>query len=153
MSTPASQLPQAFGAGKASDAFWYTASVAGLSSVAPNGNALVNMDGDSYFWCVALTAVANIAGAAYTESTAPLPLVAIQIADTGTGKTLMNASVLIPGMFGDGKRPYRFVKPRVFNPNATVQFTFDASLMAAGTTYGIQVIMHGWKQLLSGLNS
>jgi hypothetical protein len=145
MSTPAAQVfdPRKNNA----DYFWYAAAVAGLSSVAPNGNALINLDADSYFYCVALTAVTNIAAAAYTESTAPLPLVTLQITDTATGKAMMNTPILIPGMTGDGKRPYRFVRPRVFQPNGTIQLQF-ASQVAAGTTYGIQVIFHGYKVYL-----
>ncbi len=130
------------------DMFWYPTSVTGISSVAPTASSQINLDADSYFYCVALTCVSNIAGAAYTESTSPLPLVAIQIQDTGTGKYLMSGSILIPGLFGDGKRPYRFPRPRVFNPNATINFSYDGSLMAAGTTYGIQLILHGFKQYL-----
>jgi len=130
------------------DVFWYPTTIAGISSVAPNGSSQINLDADSYFYCVALTCVTNIAGAAYTESTVPQPLIAIQIQDTGTGKYLMSGSILIPGMFGDGKRPYRFPRPRVFNPNSTINFTYDGSLLAAGTTYGVQLIMHGFKQYL-----
>ena len=130
------------------DMFFYPTTVVGLSSVAPQGSSLINLDADSYFYCVALTAIASIAGAAFTESTQPLPLVAVQIQDTGTGKYLMSGSVLIPSMFGDGKRPYRLPRPRVFNPNGTINFTYDASLMAAGTTYTIQLVLHGFKQYL-----
>lgn len=131
------------------DMFWYPTSVAGISSVAPAGSSLINLDADSYFYCVALTCTASIAGAAFTESTAPLPLVAVQIQDTGTGKYLMAGGVLIPGLFGDGKRPYRLPRPRVFNPNGTINFTYDGTLLAAGTTYQIQLVLHGYKQYLS----
>lgn len=148
MSTPAPQGPQVFNPrANNSDYFWYAAAVAGLSSAAPQGTALINLDADSYFYCVALTAVTNIAAAAYQESTAPLPLVALQITDSSTGKALMNTPILIPGFMGDGKRPYRFVRPRVFQPNGTIQLSFT-SQVAAGTTYGIQVIFHGYKVLL-----
>ncbi|MHB8414589.1 MAG: hypothetical protein ACYDDA_03790 [Acidiferrobacteraceae bacterium] len=144
--------PQVFDPAKTNtDFFWYEAEVAGLSSVAPAGNALINLDADSYFFLCAITAIANIAGAAFTESTAPLPLVKMQITDTSNGKSLSNGGLMLPALVGDGKRPYRLVRPRVFKPNGTIQLTFDASEMAAGTTYGIQVIFHGWKQYLGGV--
>ncbi len=143
------QAPQSFNPrANNSDYFWYAASVAGISSVAQAATGLINLDADSYFYCVALTAVTNIAGAAYTESTAPLPLISLQITDSSTGKALMNTPILIPGFLGDGKRPYRFVRPRVFQPNGTIQLSFSGALLAAGTTYGIQVIFHGYKVLL-----
>lgn len=134
------------------DYFWYAVSVSGIVSTAPTASATVNLDADSYFYCVALTSVSQIQtgglGAAYTESTAPLPLVTLNIQDSATGKSLMNTPLLIPGFTGDGKRPYRFVRPRVFNPNASVQLSFNGSQMAAGTTYGIQIILHGYKVYL-----
>ena len=117
----------------------------GLSSVAPAASQPINLDADSNFYCCALTYVADIAGAAYTESTWLLPLVTLLITDTGSGKALMNGPLLLPGFMGDGKRPYRFVRPRVFLANATIQLAFNAGFMAAGTTYNIQIILHGYK--------
>src|SRR5271167_145697 len=95
-----------------SDYFWYQQRIQAISSAAPTANAQINLDADSDFYCVALTSVTDIntagLGAAYTESTAPLPLVTLLITDTGSGKNLMNGPLMIPGFAGDGKRPYRF---------------------------------------------
>jgi len=132
------------------DYFWYATDVAGISSAAPNATTLINLDADSYFYAVALTFMANIAGAAYTESAVPQPLVKVLITDTANGKALSSAGLLIPAFMGDGKRPYRFVKPRVFKPNGTIQFSYDGSLLAAGTTYGIEIIVHGFKRYIQG---
>jgi len=132
-----------------SDYFWYQNRIAGISSVAPTANSQINLDADSDFYCVALTSVTgiNTAGldAPYTESGAPLPLVTLLINDTGSGKNLMNGALLIPGFTGDGKRPYRFVRPRVFMANATIQLAFSGQFLAAGTSYDIQIIFHGYK--------
>lgn len=147
MSTPAAQVaattfnPRENG----SDYFWYQASVAGLSTVAPAQNAIINLDADSDFYCVALTTISDIAGAAYTESTQPVALARVLITDTGSGKALSNGPLTIGAMTGDGKRPYRFVRPRVFIANATIQLAFSVGTMAAGTTYNIQMIFHGYK--------
>lgn len=126
------------------DYFWYAGRVSGLSSVAPNGNILINTDADSDFYCVAMSHFTDIAAAAETESTSILPLVNVQITDTGSGKALMNTPVPVPSIMGDGKRPYRFVRPRVFLANATINMAFTA-YVAAGTTYNISVILHGYK--------
>jgi hypothetical protein len=128
-----------------SDYFWYANRVTGLSSVALTATGIINLDADSNFYCVALTYVADIAGAAYTESTWLLPLLTLLITDTGSGKALMNQPLLMPGFMGDGKRPYRFVRPRVFLANASIQLSYNAGFMAAGTTYNAQTILHGYK--------
>lgn len=128
-----------------SDYFWYQTRVTGLSSVATTATGIINLDADSDFYCVALTAQADIAGAALTESTNLLPLVTVLLTDSGSGKALMNGPLLIPAFMGDGKRPYRFVRPRVFMANATIQLSFNAGFLAAGTTYNIQVVLHGYK--------
>jgi hypothetical protein len=128
-----------------SDYFWYQAAVAGLSTAAPAQNAIINLDADSDFYCVALTTISDIAGAAYTESTQPVNLCKVLITDTGSGKALSNGPLTIGAMTGDGKRPYRFVRPRVFIANATIQLAFSIGNQAAGTTYNIQIIFHGYK--------
>lgn len=129
------------------DYFWYThTALSTLASTAPNATALINIDADSDFYCVALSYQAAISSnAALTESGNIIPLVTLQLTDTGSGKSLMNAPVSLAAIAGDGKRPYRLVRPRVFMANATVQLTF-ASFVAAGTTYStLQVILHGYK--------
>jgi hypothetical protein len=151
MSTPSGQVPSTtFNPREnGSDYFWYQSRIVGISSVAPVANSLINLDADSDFYCVALTSVTDVntagLGAAYTESAAPLPLVTLLVTDTGSGKNLSNGPLMIPGITGDGKRPYRFVRPRVFIANATIQLAFNAQFMAAGTTYDIQIIFHGYK--------
>jgi|HubBroStandDraft_3_1064219.scaffolds.fasta_scaffold221237_2 hypothetical protein len=128
-----------------SDYFWYQTRVTGISSVAPAATGIINLDADSNFYCCALTYFADIAGAAVAESTWILPEVTLLITDSGSGKALMNGPLIIPAFMGDGKRPYRFVRPRVFMANASIQLSFNGGFMAAGTTYAIQVILHGYK--------
>jgi hypothetical protein len=128
-----------------SDYFWYQTRVTGLSSVAPQATGIINLDADSNFYCVALTYFADIAGAPIAESTWIDPLVTLLLTDSGSGKALMNGPLIIPAFMGDGKRPYRFVRPRVFMANASIQLSFNAGFMAAGVTYNIQVILHGYK--------
>lgn len=129
-----------------SDYFWYThAPISTLVSTAPTATALINLDADSDFYAVALTYQASIADAILTESSNVIPLIRVLITDTGSGKALSNAPLPVSAMMGDGKRPYRFVRPRVFLANATIQLAFT-SYVAAGTTYSdFQVIFHGYK--------
>ena len=129
-----------------SDYFWYThQAVSTLSSVSPTAASLINLDADSDFYCVALSYQVSIADAALTESTNIIPLVRILLTDTGSGKALMNTPISLGALAGDGKRPYRFVRPRVFLSNATIQIGFT-SYVAAGTTYSdLQLVFHGYK--------
>ncbi len=129
-----------------SDYFWYTHTpIQTLANATPTATAFINLDADSEFYCVALTYAASIADAALTESTNVLPLVYVQITDTGSGKSLMNAPVALYSLMGDGKRPYRLVRPRTFQPNGTIQLAFTA-FVAAGTTYSdLAVTFHGYK--------
>ena len=129
-----------------SDYFWYThTAINTLSSVAVTAVGLINLDADSDFYCVALSYQASIADAALTESSNVLPLVRVLITDTGSGKALMNAPISLSALAGDGKRPYRLVRPRVFLSNATIQIGYT-SYVAAGTTYSdLQLVLHGYK--------
>ncbi len=126
------------------DYFWYATRITGLSSVAPNGTSILNMDADSDFWCVAFSYQADIAVATLTEATNVVPLVNLQINDTGSGKSLSNTPVSLTTMAGDGKHPYRLLRPRVFLSNASVQFNWT-SYVVAGTTYNISFTLHGIK--------
>lgn len=126
------------------DYFWYANTVTGISSVAPTATGIINLDADSDFYCVALSYYADIAGAVQTDSSRVIPLVNLLITDTASGKALSNAPLPIGAIMGDGTRPYRFVRPRVFMSNATIQLNYT-SFVAAGTTYRIQTVLHGYK--------
>lgn len=126
------------------DFFWYSARQTGLSSVAPTGTQLINIDADADFYAVAMTYQADIAVAALTENTNVIPLVNLLITDTGSGKALSNNAIPIPAFMGDGKRPYRLIRPRVFAASSTIQLGFT-SYVAAGTTYNITIVFHGYK--------
>lgn len=129
-----------------SDYFWYNGRALGLANATPIGNIIINFDADSNYYLCALTYFADIAGAAVTESGWPLPLVTMNLVDSGSGKALMNQPVIIPAIMGDGKRPYRLVRPRVFMANASIQIALNASLMAVGSpAYNISITLHGYK--------
>lgn len=129
-----------------SDYFWYThAAISTLNSVAPNAVGIINFDADSDFYCIALSYQASIADAALTEQTNVLPLVRVLLTDTASGKALMNTPIAMTALAGDGKRPYRLARPRVFLSNATLQIGYT-SYVAAGTTYSdLQLVLHGYK--------
>lgn len=126
------------------DYFWYGTRVTGLQSTAPNATSILNIDADSDFWCIGFSYQADIAGAALTEATNLVPLINLQINDTGSGKSLMNVPAPLTDIAGDGKHLYRLLRPRVFLSNASVQFNWT-SYVAAGTVYNVSFTMHGIK--------
>lgn len=133
------------------DYFFYVTSPAEISSVATPQSSVLQFDADSQFLCIALSYQASIQtgglGAPLTEATNVIPLVSVNIQDGGSGKYLMNAPVPLGAIAGDGKRPYRLIGPRVFQPNSTVNFNWQ-SFVTAGTTYKITLVLHGIKVYL-----
>lgn len=129
------------------DFFWYTNRVTGLSSAAPTANGVINIDADADFYLIALTYQADIAAAALTESANLIPLINLLITDTAAGKALSNNPVPLPAFMGDGKRPYRLIRPRKFAAAATIQLAYT-SYVAAGTTYNVTTVFHGYKQYI-----
>jgi hypothetical protein len=125
------------------DVVWYGVRVTGLVLATPTATGIINIDADSDFYCVALSYQADIAGAALTESTNLIPLITVQITDTGSGKQLSNVPMPIGAMMGDGKRPYRLPRPRVFLSNATIQLNFTT--YTAAVTYNLTTLLHGYK--------
>jgi len=126
------------------DYFWYATTPGNLSTVTPNQQSIIQVDADSQFALIALSYSANIAAAALTESANIIPLVTVQITDGGSGKNLSNAPLPLSAIAGDGKRPYRLIGPRIFQPSSTINFNW-ANAVAAGTTYTITLVLHGVK--------
>jgi len=136
----------AFGLRTNKDFFWYAPNAAAsVSSVAPNATQNIQIDADADFYWVATTYQIDILAATLTEATNIIPLVTLQIVDTGAGKYLSNVGIPLAAFAGDGKRPYRLIRPRLFGANSTIQLNWT-SYVAAGTTYNIRFVMHGYKQ-------
>ena len=139
-----------------SDYYWYVANPtsAGTSPLAPGatGNTSIQIDAGTDFYWIATTIQADIGQAALTYNTDIIPLVTLLINDTGTSRNLMNAPVPLGSICGDGKRPYRLVRPRLFRANSIINLTFT-SYVAAGTTYGdLFLTLHGYRRLVSPPN-
>lgn len=135
-----------------SDYYWYITNPGALAPAA-TGNSAIQIDAGTDFYWIATTIQADIGQAALAEATDIIPLVTVLINDTGTSRNLMNAPVPLGSICGDGKRPYRLVRPRLFRANSIVNFTFT-SYVAAGTTYGdLFFTMHGYRRLVTPPNN
>lgn len=141
---------------------WYTYVVDGANSPAPAGaganlapagvsNPTLGIDAGTDFYLVALSvqAQANAAGA-LTESTNLIPLVTVQMNDSGSQRNLFSSALPLMAFAGDGKRPYRLIRPRVFRANSSIAFTFTSLEPAAGTTYShVFLLLHGYRKFAS----
>ena len=105
------------------DFYVYSANVASIASGA-NATSNINIEADSDFELQKLTVFADIAAAAQTASTRVLPLVTLQITDTGSGRQLFSDSIPIPLIFGDGNLPFILPNPRRFASNSVIQLSF-----------------------------
>jgi hypothetical protein len=140
-----------------SDYYWYVAdpTVANTSPLAPGatGNISIQIDAGTDFYWIATTIQAAIGQAALTESTDIIPLVTVLINDTGTSRNLSNAPVPLGSICGDGKRPYRLVRPRLFRANSIINLTFT-SFVTTGTTYSaLFFTLHGYRRLVTPPNA
>lgn len=127
------------------DMFTYQVPV--FSNLAVNAQAtnqlLIQADAD--FEWVAAVYEFDLAAAAFTSNTRPLPNCTVQITDTGSGRQLMNAAVPVTSIFGGAEQPQMLPITKVFKRNASIQFTvtnFDAAV----TNGNLRLSLLGWKR-------
>lgn len=126
----------------AQDFYVYTSNVA---SIAPGANAedSINIQADSNFLLQKITYFADIAGAAQTDSSRVVPLVTVQITDTGSGRQMFSDQIPIPAIFGTGKLPFILPNPRLFAANSNIAVSYTN--IDAAVTYRIYLQFAGIK--------
>jgi len=114
-------------------------------ALAPAGNAndIINIEADSDFILQKFTYQADIAAAAYLESTRPIPLITVQLIDSGSGRQLMNNPIPVESFMGSGELPFILPNPRKFLRNSTIQIAFNN--FDAAITYNIRLAFIGYK--------
>lgn len=126
---------------------WFTYQVPVFSNLAAAGGTATNqilIQADADFEWVAAVYQFDLAAAAYTYTTRPIPNMTIQITDSGSGRQLMNAAVPVTSIFGAPEKPQMLPISKVFKRNATIQFTatnFDAAV----ATGNLRLSLIGWK--------
>jgi len=105
-----------------------------ITSIAAGANASdnINIQADSDFILYKLSFFADIGAAGQTADTRVLPLVTIQITDTGSGRQVFDGPLPIPAIFGDGQLPFILPSPRRFAANSTIALSY-ANYDAADT--------------------
>lgn len=124
---------------------WYVYSVA-VASLAASATAVANLNiqADARFEVIKLAAYADVAGAAQTTSSQVLPLVNMQVTDTGSGRQMFNLATPIPNICGTAQNPLILTNPKSFAPNSNITFSFE-NISAATTYLNLTISLHGYK--------
>jgi hypothetical protein len=129
------------------DFYTYTLETTALAP-AGVGNDTVNIQADADFVVTDLAIMADVAGAQQQAATIEVPLVRIQLTDTGSGRNLFDQPVDL-GIFGVINRPYELPVERRFAANSTIQCTFTN--YSAATTYAnCRLYLRGFKAWVIG---
>jgi hypothetical protein len=118
-----------------------TAAAGIANGATSNLNFIVQADSD--FKLVKMTYFADIALAAQTDSTRIVPLVTIQVVDTGSGRQLFSSPMPIASLCGTGQLPFILPVPRIFKARSNVAIIL--ANFSAASTYNIRVSFIGTK--------
>jgi hypothetical protein len=129
-----------------SDYYWYVTNPAAMAA-AGNAASQIQIDAGTDFYWIATSYFCDISGASVTAGGLILPLVTVLINDTGTSRNLMNSPIPLPALAGDGREPYRMVRPRLFRANSVINFTW-ANYSNATTYSDIYLTLHGYRRLV-----
>lgn len=124
------------------DFFVYAVSFASLAS-GGSANGAIQIQADSDFELQKLSFFADEALAAQEQATRVLPLVTLQMTDTGTGRQIFSTDVPIPAIMGDGQIPFILPTTKMFSANSSVSIA--VSNYSAATTYNLRLLLIGSK--------
>lgn len=124
------------------DYYVYNANVASLAA-ADDFTDTVSIEADADFVLIKMSGFADIAGGPQTNDSRVIPLVDIQLTDTGSGRQLLNGNTAWNNIFGQGGLPYILPIPRYFKANSTLRVSFTNFSLA--TTYRLAIAFSGIK--------
>lgn len=126
--------------------FWYVTPV--IASLAPgiSTSVAITFDQDATFHWHKTTYMVDLAGAAITDSTRPIPLISANMLDTGSGRNLFFSAAPVDSFAGyKASEAYVNTLARKFSPSATLRLTFTN--YSAATTYtNFYMTFHGYKE-------
>lgn len=130
------------------DFYIYEEDFSGVAAGASaNGSIIIQADSD--FILQKMAYFADVAAAGQTESSRVVPLMTLQMIDTGSGRQFMESAAPIPSLFGTGELPFVLPQPRLFFARSTIQLqvtNFDAS-----DTYNLKLSFIGYKAFPRGM--
>ena len=128
-------------------AFTYSTPVfATLNHGASSGSQIIQFDNNSTFQWLRSFFAYDVSAAQYTESSQPVPLITVNITDTGNGMSFMNAPVpvySVAGIFSG--LPYILPVPQFVQPNASYAFNFTNNDAAVNYT-NLRFLLIGYRQ-------
>lgn len=109
-----------------------------------SGSVSIVIDSDADFEASGLTyfAFPTASPAAQTDATRYIPLVSINIQDTGTSEFIFSQQVPVNTVAGTGEQPAMLRKPRVFSSRSNVTL-FYTNVQADGVT--LSLLLRGKK--------
>lgn len=131
---------QALAADPTRQFFVYDLSAAALAAAGTASDSF-NVDTGSAFVLQKMTCFADIAAAAQTADSRVLPLVKIQLRDSGSSRNWFNAELPIPLLFGTGEIPFILPVQRLVEPGSVVSAQFTN--YSSATTYNIYLALIG----------
>lgn len=126
--------------------FFYIYQTPNIASIAPAASTtnVIQFDIDSVFVWMRTNVFADVAGAAQTPSSMVVPLVTMQVTDTGSGTNFFNNPVPLGAIAGDARLPFVMPTPVMCQPAASFQFAF-ASFVTGVTYANLRVQLVGFK--------
>lgn len=103
----------------------------------------IAIEADANFVLMKLSGFASIANAAQTYNTRVVPLVDLQITDTGSGRNLLNGDTAWSNIVGWGEIPYILPLRRKFKANSAIRVS--ATNFDAAVTYDLRLSFSGYK--------
>lgn len=125
------------------DFYSYVVNFAGLAA-AGSASQSFSIDTDSDFLLQKLCNIVDVAGAAITSSSIPVPLVTVQISDGGSSRQMFSQPAPMGAVFGNGYEPFILPAPRLISAGSTM--TVSVTNYSAATTYNIRMAFIGLKR-------
>jgi len=123
---------------------WFTYELDQLSLAAGGvANNNIQIQADSDFKLTKISGMADIAAAVQTASTLVIPLITINIVDTGSGRTLMSNPVPWGAIVGTPGLPFILPVPRIFKQRSNISIALTN--YSAATTYNLHLALEGTK--------
>lgn len=108
----------------------------------------VPIQADSDFKLSKISQFCDIALAAQTISTQVLPMITLQLTDTGSGRSLFSAPVPLANIAGTGQFPFILPIIRIFKARSNITVTLTN--YSAATAYNVHVSLIGTKLFTLG---
>lgn len=122
---------------------YQTPNIASIAAAASTTNT-IQFDIDSVFCWMRTNVFVDIAGAVQTPSSLVVPLVTLQVTDTGSGTNFFNNPIPIGSIAGSGQLPFVLTTPQFVQPAASLQFAY-ANFSAATTYANLRLQLIGFK--------